>query len=191
MTSIDAPRSGIQVCSRDVPGTNRGISRPFASSSGLPSASELVVGLEDVAAQALRVAADARRGEVLEAALDLVGAQRRATRAGATRSRSAGGCCALPDRSSRSTARCIAGSPARRARRASGTASRRSPRWCRRRSAAASSSASTAPSANVRGAEHPAPGRRDDAVGRRRRGDRRRVDGWRRSTAGAGRSGCR
>ena len=63
--------------------------------------------------------------EVLEAALELV-------RAGAARrqhlrhaARSAGGCCALRDRSSRSTARCTAGWPARpRSCRASGTASR-------------------------------------------------------------------
>ena len=43
---------------------------------------------------ALRVAADARRREVLDAALQLVRAEHGATTAGATRWRSAGGCCA-------------------------------------------------------------------------------------------------
>ena len=39
--SISAPRDGIQVASRLVPVVNTGMSRPFASSAGLPAASSL------------------------------------------------------------------------------------------------------------------------------------------------------
>ena len=69
-----APRCGIQRCTRDVPGTNMR-NRMAVGVEHRRAGRQPEVGHEHVASRALRVGADARVDEVLDAALQLVAAE--------------------------------------------------------------------------------------------------------------------